>query len=81
MTITLTPAQFDKQLKEQKRLAVRSNPPQIMSVQEVAWFIDSSQSVVYGLVAEGKIPARKDGDRVKFHLDEIRPWAKTWRRA
>jgi excisionase family DNA binding protein len=72
--IQLTDAQFAKMLDQQRRLSIRTNPPDVMSAEEAAVYLDMHIDTVRAMVAEGALPARKSGRILKFLRDDLRGW-------
>ena len=50
--------------------------PQFLTVRQVAEMLHKSESGIYYLVSQRKIPFRKAGRTTVFLLDEILDWAK-----
>lgn len=51
-----------------------ANPPQFLTVEEVAELLRIKVRTVYEMVSQNRIPFRKAGRRTVFLLDEILEW-------
>ena len=48
--------------------------PELITIKEVADFLQIAEKTIYRLAAEGKIPAIKVGGSWRFNLKEIEEW-------
>ena len=53
---------------------VSSNPPEIMTIGETAQYLRISQSSLYKLAQEGRIPCQKVGRHWRFRKASIDNW-------
>jgi len=51
-----------------------SNPPEIMTIGETAQYLRISQSSLYKLAQEGKVPCQKVGRHWRFHHGALDRW-------
>jgi len=51
-----------------------SNPPEIMTIGETAQYLRISQSSLYKLAQEGRIPCQKVGRHWRFHRGMLQRW-------
>ena len=49
---------------------------EIMSIEQLAKYLDISLSTLYKLAQDGKLPGQKVGRRWRFHKDAIDEWLK-----
>lgn len=56
---------------------IKSNPPEFMTIDELACYLTMSTSNIYVLKRQGKIPFVKIGRRILFDRAEIRDWVRT----
>ena len=49
---------------------------EIMSIEQLARYLDISRSTLYKLAQDGKLPGQKVGRRWRFHKDAIDDWLK-----
>jgi excisionase family DNA binding protein len=49
---------------------------EIMSIEQLAKYLDISRSTLYKLAQDGKLPGQKVGRRWRFHKDAIDEWLK-----
>ena len=65
-------------LDSMKKLISSSVPKNVMTVAEVARYLDITEYTVYKMTRNGKIPFKKleNGKRVYFLRDEIDEWIK-----
>lgn len=73
--IRLTEAQFRMLLEQQRQLAIRTNPSEVLDVAEVAAFLGIAESTVYKLKGSEGLPFFNAGG-LKFRLDAVRQWAR-----
>ena len=57
------------------------NLPDVMTIDELAGYLQLSKSTLYKLAQEGKVPGQKVGKHWRFHKDAIDDWLKTGQRA
>lgn len=74
--IHLTEDQFAALRADQRALALRANPPEVMNVEECALFTSLGKETLYHRVQSGTIPFKKEGGRLLFRLESIRAWLK-----
>jgi len=48
----------------------------IMTIEDLAAYLQISKSTLYKLVQEGKLPGQKVGKRWRFHKEAINEWLK-----
>lgn len=67
-----------KRLDSMQKLISSSVPKNVMTVAEVARYLDITEYTVYKMTRNGKIPFKKleNGKRVYFLRDEIDEWIK-----
>ena len=67
-----------KRLDSMQKLISSSVPKNVMTVAEVARYLDITEYTVYKMTRNGKIPFKKleNGKRVYFLRDEIDAWIK-----
>jgi len=53
---------------------MRSEPAEIMSIDELAQYLKISRSTLYKLAQEGGLPGQKVGRRWRFHKGAIDDW-------
>jgi len=51
-------------------------PGDIMTIEDLAAYLQISKSTLYKLVQEGKLPGQKVGKRWRFHKEAIDQWLK-----
>jgi excisionase family DNA binding protein len=55
-----------------------SNPPEIMTIGETAQYLRISQSSLYKLAQEGRIPCQKVGRHWRFRKQALDRWLETY---
>ena len=68
--IALTPEQFE----EMRRHSFRANPPEVMSVRDLALYLGVSEDLVRAHTQEGTIPSKTLGTRVLYYREKVRAW-------
>jgi len=58
-----------------------SNPPEIMTIGETAQYLRISQSSLYKLAQEGRIPCQKVGRHWRFRKQALDRWLETYPKA
>lgn len=80
MTITLTKEQFERHLDEERAMAIRREPPEVMTVIEVAEYLGLHKDTIYQMVAAGTLPVfrpmRRQGRNLRFLREDVRAWLK-----
>ncbi|MCB9841660.1 MAG: helix-turn-helix domain-containing protein [Phycisphaeraceae bacterium] len=51
--------------------------PEVMTISELAEYLQVSKSSLYKLVQEGRVPGKKVGRHWRFHRDVINAWLKS----
>ncbi len=51
-------------------------PPEVMTIDDLASYLQLSKSSLYKLAQEGRIPGQKVGRHWRFHKDTIDEWLK-----
>ena len=51
-------------------------PPDVMTIDELATYLQLSKSTLYKLAQEGKVPGQKVGKHWRFHKEAIDDWLK-----
>lgn len=54
-----------------------SQPPEVMTIDDLAAYIQLPKSSLYKLAQEGKVPGQKIGKHWRFHKDAIDDWLKS----
>jgi len=49
-------------------------PPEVMTISDLAEYLQVSKSSLYKLVQSGKVPGQKVGKHWRFHKDVIDEW-------
>ena len=49
-------------------------PPDVMTIDELAAYLQLSKSTLYKLAQEGKVPGQKVGKHWRFHRQTIDSW-------
>ena len=57
------------------------DPPQVMTIDELAAYLQVAKSTLYKLAQEGKVPGQKVGKHWRFHRDAIDEWLRAERSA
>jgi excisionase family DNA binding protein len=52
------------------------DPPEVMTIDDLAGYLQLSKSSLYKLAQEGRIPGQKVGRHWRFHKDTIDEWLK-----
>ena len=52
----------------------RSAPPLVMTIDDLAAYLQVAKSTLYKLAQEGKVPGQKVGRHWRFHRDAIDAW-------
>lgn len=50
------------------------HPPDVLTIDELADYLQVAKSTLYRLAQEGRIPAQKVGKHWRFHKDAIDEW-------
>jgi len=53
-----------------------ANPPEVMTIDDLAGYLQLSKSSLYKLAQVGRIPGQKVGKHWRFHKDVIDRWLK-----
>ncbi len=59
--------------------SVRKHPatsPEVMTIDDLAAFLQVSKSSLYKLAQDGRVPGKKVGRHWRFHKDAIEAWLK-----
>jgi len=51
-------------------------PPDVMTIDDLAAYLQVSKSSLYKLAQEGKVPGQKVGKHWRFHRETIDEWLK-----
>jgi excisionase family DNA binding protein len=51
-------------------------PPEVMTISDLAEYLQMSKSSLYKLVQAGKVPGQKVGKHWRFHKDAVDAWLK-----
>lgn len=51
-------------------------PPEVMTIDDLARYLQLSKSSLYKLAQDGKVPGQKVGRHWRFHKDTIDEWLK-----
>lgn len=54
-------------------------PPEVMTIDDLALYLQLSKSSLYKLAQEGKVPGQKVGRHWRFHRETIDKWLKRGR--
>jgi len=57
------------------------DPPQVMTIDELAAYLQVAKSTLYKLAQEGKVPGQKVGKHWRFSKDAIDRWLQQEERA
>lgn len=68
--IHLTPEQF----AAFEVMTLRANPPEVMSVRELALYLGICEDVIRAKTQEGEIPHKPVGTRILYYREPIRRW-------
>lgn len=49
-------------------------PPEVMTIHELAAYLQVSKSSLYKLAEDGEVPGQKAGRHWRFHKSAIDPW-------
>ncbi len=52
------------------------SPTDVMTIEQLAEYLQIAKSTLYKLAQEGRIPAQKVGKHWRFHKDAIDTWLK-----
>lgn len=52
-------------------------PPDVMTVEQLAIYLQIAKSTLYKLAQEGKVPGQKVGKHWRFHRETIDNWLKS----
>ncbi len=55
------------------------DPPQVMTIDELAAYLQVAKSTLYKLAQEGKVPGQKVGKHWRFHREAIDDWLRAER--
>ena len=55
-------------------MSARLKPPDVMTIDELAAYLQLSKSTLYKLAQEGKVPGQKVGKHWRFHKGAIDRW-------
>ena len=50
------------------------DPPSVMTIDELAAYLNVAKSTLYKLAQEGKVPGQKVGKHWRFHKDAVDNW-------
>ncbi len=50
------------------------DPPKVMTIDELAAYLQVAKSTLYKLAQEGKVPGQKVGKHWRFHKEVIDQW-------
>lgn len=53
-------------------------PPQVMTIDDLAAYLQIAKSTLYKLAQEGKVPGQKVGKHWRFSRTAIDEWLKSW---
>ncbi|MEQ9617198.1 MAG: helix-turn-helix domain-containing protein [Phycisphaerales bacterium] len=53
------------------------DPPLVMTIDDLATYLQIAKSTLYKLAQEGKVPGQKVGKHWRFHREAIDEWLKT----
>ena len=53
-------------------------PSDVMTIEQLADYLQIAKSTLYKLAQEGRIPAQKVGKHWRFHKDAIDRWILSW---
>ena len=56
-----------------------AGPPEVMTIDDLALYLQLSKSSLYKLAQEGKVPGQKVGRHWRFHRESIDKWLKRGR--
>lgn len=48
--------------------------PEVMTIDDLAWYLQVSKSSLYKLAQEGRVPGQKVGRHWRFHKEVIDEW-------
>ena len=51
-------------------------PPEVMTISDLAEYLQVSKSSLYKLVQSGKVPGQKVGKHWRFHKESVDEWLK-----
>jgi excisionase family DNA binding protein len=51
-------------------------PPEVMTIDDLATYLQVSKSSLYKLAQDGRVPGKKVGRHWRFHKDAIESWLK-----
>lgn len=60
---------------------IKANPPEYMTVKELAAFLSISVAYVYTCMRQKQLPFLKIGGSVRFQRDAVREWIETQNQA
>jgi excisionase family DNA binding protein len=81
LVVTLTVAELQKLIREEVQTALRAEPDQLLTVEELAERLRVPESWVYEQSRQGKIPTVRVGRYVRFSLKAVLESQKTDRDA
>jgi len=58
----------------QRQSSHQSDPPQVMTIDDLASYLQVAKSTLYKLAQEGKVPGQKVGKHWRFRKDTINRW-------
>jgi excisionase family DNA binding protein len=58
----------------QRQSNTSSDPPQVMTIDDLASYLQVAKSTLYKLAQEGKVPGQKVGKHWRFRKDTINRW-------
>ena len=60
-------------------MSAHMKPPDVMTIDELAAYLQLSKSTLYKLAQEGKVPGQKVGKHWRFHRTAVDRWLMKWK--